>query len=514
MTDISSSADPKADAVVMASSGERLSFAELETRSRRLAHLLRDRGLECGAHMAVLLDNNLRYFEVCWAARRAGLFITPVNWHLGPGEAGYIVEDCGATALVTSNHLESLARELGQRLGSVTTRLVVDDAVEGFEDYEAAIASQPHTPLEEETAGALMFYSSGTTGRPKGILPNIEPAPFGTPTGLDMLTQALYGFEPGMVYLCPAPLYHAAPIAWSLATQRAGGTVVVMERFDAEGVLAAIEEHRVTHVQFVPTHFIRMLRLDPEIRERYDLSSLRTVIHAAAPCPVEIKRQMLDWFGPIIYEYYAGSEGSGFCAVGPEEWLAHPGTVGRPLGVTLHITDEDGTEQPTGEVGQIWFESGVRFQYHHDEEKTKAAFNEHGWSTLGDVGYLDAEGYLYLTDRISHMIISGGVNIYPQEIEDVVVMHLGVADVAVIGAPDEEMGESVMAVVQPTDPDADEDALAAELNALCRAQLAGFKCPRQYRFTASLPRLPTGKLLKRVVREEFGGSSAGSVVGT
>ena len=513
MADICSAADPSTDAVVMASSGERLSFAELEAGSRRLAHLLRDRGLEGGDHMAALLDNNLRYFEVCWAARRAGLFITPVNWHLGPGEAGYIVEDCGATALVTTNRLESLAHELGQRLDAVTTRLVVDGAVEGFEDYDAAIASQPDTPLDEETAGAFMFYSSGTTGRPKGILPNVSPVPFGTPTGLDSLTLALYGFEPGMVYLCPAPLYHAAPIAWSLATQGAGGTVVVMERFDAEGVLAAIEKHRVTHVQFVPTHFIRMLRLDPEIRGRYDLSSLRTVIHAAAPCPVEIKRQMLDWFGPIIYEYYAGSEGGGFCAVGPEEWLAHPGTVGRSLGATVHITDEDGTEQPTGEVGQIWFESGVRFRYHHDEEKTKAAFNEHGWNTLGDVGYLDAEGYLYLTDRISHMIISGGVNIYPQEIEDVLVMHLGVADVAVIGAPDEEMGESVMAVVQPTDPDADEDALAAELNALCRSQLAGFKCPRQYRFTASLPRLPTGKLLKRVVREEFGGSSAGSVVG-
>ncbi len=513
MADICSAADPSTDAVVMASSGERLSFAELEAGSRRLAHLLRDRGLERGDHMAALLDNNLRYFEVCWAARRAGLFITPVNWHLGPGEAGYIVEDCGATALVTTNRLDSLARELGQRLDAVTTRLVVDGAVEGFEDYDAAIASQPDTPLDEETAGAFMFYSSGTTGRPKGILPNMSPVPFGTPTGLDTLTQALYGFAPGMVYLCPAPLYHAAPIAWSLATQGAGGTVVVMERFDAEGVLAAIEKHRVTHVQFVPTHFIRMLRLDPEIRGRYDLSSLRTVIHAAAPCPVEIKRQMLDWFGPIIYEYYAGSEGGGFCAVGPDEWLAHPGTVGRALGATVHITDEDGTEQPTGEVGQIWFESGVRFRYHHDEEKTKAAFNEHGWNTLGDVGYLDAEGYLYLTDRISHMIISGGVNIYPQEIEDVLVMHLGVADVAVIGAPDEEMGESVMAVVQPTDPDADEDALAAELDALCRSQLAGFKCPRQYRFTASLPRLPTGKLLKRVVREEFGGSSAGSVVG-
>ncbi len=513
MTVISPLADPETSAVVMAATGERLSFAELETRSRRLAHLLRERGLNPDAHLAVLLDNNLRYFEVCWAARRAGLFTTPINWHLGPAEAGYILEDCGATALVTTRRLASLAGELADPCRVVPTRLVVDGQLDGFEDYDSALLGQPDSPLAEETEGALMFYSSGTTGRPKGILPNVEPRPFGTGGALDGLTQVLYGFGPGMVYLCPAPLYHAAPIAWSLAAQRAGGTVVVMERFDAEDALAAIEEHRVTHAQFVPTHFIRMLKLDPAVRQRYDLSSLRTVIHAAAPCPVEIKRQMLDWLGPIVHEYYAGSEGTGFCAVGPDEWLAHPGTVGRPLGATLHITADDGQEQGPGEVGQIWFESPVRFEYHHDPAQTKAAFNDRGWSTLGDVGYLDDQGYLYLTDRISHMIISGGVNIYPQEIEDVLVMHPGVADVAVIGTPDPEMGESVMAVVQPSDPGADEAALADQLGALCRSRLAGFKCPRQYRFTPSLPRLPSGKLLKRLVREEFGGSSARSVLG-
>lgn len=500
------------DAVVMAGSGERVSFGQLEANARRLAHLLHQRGFRAGGHLAFLLDNNPRLFEVVWAAQRSGLLYTPINWHLGAEEAGYIVEDCEATAFVSTARLKSLLDRLGAHLGRVSTKLVVDGDVDGFEPHDEAIASMPETALTDEAEGAYMFYSSGTTGRPKGIVPQLSGRAFGTGGTIDPLVRGLYGFEAGMVYLCPAPLYHAAPLAWSMAAQRVGGTVVVMERFDAEDALRAIERYRVTHAQFVPTHFVRMLKLDNDTRARYDTSSLRTVIHAAAPCPIETKHQMLSWWGPIIHEYYAGSEGNGFCAVGPDEWLARPGTVGRAVLGTVHITNDGGEEVRPGTIGQIWFEGTTRFEYHNDPTKTAEAFNDRGWSTLGDVGYVDDDGYLFLTDRISHMIISGGVNVYPQEIEDVLVVHPEVADAAVIGVPDEEMGESVMAVIQPSDSGADTNALVDALRAHCRDRLAGYKCPHEYRFTDALPRLPTGKLLKRKLREEFGGSSAASVV--
>jgi len=511
MASINDTVDPATPAAIIVETGEAISFGELEERSRRLAHLLRARGLGPGTHAAILLDNHLRYFEVCWAAQRAGLYLTPINWHLGAEEAGYILRDCGATALISSSRFADLVTALGDQVDGVTTRLSVDGDFGGFEDYESALAEHPAEPLADETEGALMFYSSGTTGRPKGILPPLTGAPFGSGGVIDMLV-GMYGIGEGSRYLVPAPLYHAAPIGWSMGAQRAGSTVVLLERYDAEVALGAIEAHGVTHAQFVPTHLVRMLKLEPEARERHDLSSLQVAIHAAAPCPVEVKRQMLDWWGPIIHEYYSGSEGAGFCAVSPEEWLERPGTVGKALMGTPHIVGEDGTEQAVGEVGQIWFEGAMAFEYHGDPEKTASVFDEHGWATLGDVGYLDDDGYLYLTDRVSHMIISGGVNIYPQEIEDALILHPGVADAAVIGVPDAEMGESVLGVIQPADPADDEAGLADELDRFCRERLAGFKCPRSYRFVAQLPRLPTGKLLKRKLRDEFGGSSAGSVV--
>jgi acyl-CoA synthetase (AMP-forming)/AMP-acid ligase II len=495
--------DPEKPATIDAATGAVTTYAELEAASNRLAHLLRAEGVRSGDHVAVMLPNSPRYLEVTWAALRSGLYLTPINWHLGPLEAGYIIADCDATVLISSARFAERIAQAEGSLGAVRLRLALGGGLEGFVDLDAATASMPSTPIEDESEGSWMFYSSGTTGQPKGILPPLTNAPLGTRQRFDDLLEHIYGFGPESLYLCPAPLYHAAPIGWSIGTQRLGGTTVVMEHFDPEEALSAIERYRVTHVQFVPTHFVRMLKLPAEVRARYDLSSLTMVVHAAAPCPPEVKRQMLDWLGPIIYEFYAGSEGNGFIAIGPEEWLAHPGSVGRTTGGAVHIVGEDGTEVATGETGQIWFESPNRFEYHKDPAKTEAAFNSRGWSTLGDVGYLDEEGYLYLTDRISHMIISGGVNIYPREIEDVLIAHPAVADVAVIGIPDAEMGESVLAVVELAGGRGGTDELADELVALCRSQLAGFKCPRRVDFVDELPRLPTGKLLKRVLRDRY-----------
>jgi long-chain acyl-CoA synthetase len=491
-------------AVIMGCSGETVTYRVLDERSKRVAQLLHSAGLRPGDHIAILLENHPRYFEVVWGAQRSGLYVTPINWHLKAEEAGYIIDDCGATALVTSATLGGVAAVVEPYLSKVTTRLMIDGIADGYASYEAEIAGFPAEPLEREVEGAVMYYSSGTTGRPKGIKPPRQDEPFGEGGGrLVMLLRDMYGIDSASTYLCPAPLYHAAPLGWTTTAQRLGATVVVMERFDALETLRAIERYRVTHAQFVPTHFVRMLKLDEQQRNTVDVSSLRTVVHAAAPCPVDVKRQMLDWWGPIIHEYYAGSEGNGFCAIDSHQWLAHPGSVGVPVVGVVHILDDDGTELPTGEAGQIWFESDATFEYHNDPEKTKHAFNDRGWSSLGDIGYLDKDGFLYLTDRASHMIISGGVNIYPQEVENELTLHPAVADVAVIGVPNADLGEEVKAVVLPTDPTAAGEDLGRELIAFCRSRLAHYKCPVTVDFVDDLPRLPTGKLLKRELRSRY-----------
>lgn len=493
-----------APAVIMGTSGEVVTYRQLDERSKRYAQLLHAAGLRPGDHVAVLLENHPRYFEVFWGAQRAGLFTTPINWHLKAEEAGYIVADCGATALVTSAALGSVATELEPMLGNVKVRLMVDGTIPGYDSYEQAIDAYPAEALDHETEGSFMFYSSGTTGRPKGIKPHLTPQPFGTGGGaLIMLIQHMYGFTPTSTYLCPAPLYHAAPLGWSTAVQRLGATVVVMERFDPQQALELIERHQITHAQFVPTHFVRLLKLSDAERSAHDLSSLTMAVHAAAPCPVDVKRQMLDWWGPIINEYYAGSEGNGFCAINSEQWLSHPGSVGVPVMGKVHICDEDGNELPTGEAGQIWFESETRFEYHNDPDKTANAYNAQGWSSLGDIGYLDADGFVYLTDRASHMIISGGVNIYPQEVENELTVHPAVLDVAVIGVPNADLGEEVKAVVIAADPANAGPELAAELIAYCRSRIAHYKCPVSIDFVDELPRLPTGKLLKRQLRDRY-----------
>ncbi|MCU1352731.1 MAG: AMP-dependent synthetase and ligase, partial [Acidimicrobiales bacterium] len=450
---------------------------------------------------AVLLDNRPAWFEAVWAGLRSGLYVTPINWHLTAEEAAFIATDCGAEALVAGAALAPVLDAGG--LTAIRVRLGVGGSAPGFEPYEEVVAGRVLDPVPDPCEGQWMFYSSGTTGRPKGIVPGPVGTPLGSPTPFTRLLTGLFGFTRDTVYLSPAPLYHAAPAGWTTGTQRLGGTVVVMERFDPEELLAAVERHRVTHLQVVPTHLIRLLKLPAAVRARYDLSSLRMVVHAAAPCPVAAKRDAMDWLGPIIHEYYAGSEGNGFCAIGPEEWLARPGSVGRSLLGAVHIVGPDGGELPVGEEGEVWFESPRRFAYHGDPTKTASVWNEAGWSTIGDIGRLDDDGYLYLTDRASNMIISGGVNIYPQEIEDLLLGHPAVLDAAVIGTPDPEMGEQVTAYVQPDltqAPSGGAADLPSELIAYCRDHLAHFKCPRTVVLVDELPRLPTGKLLKRLLR--------------
>jgi long-chain acyl-CoA synthetase len=493
---------PDKPAVIAAASSAVTTYAELDRRSNQIAALLTSRGLVTGDVVAVLMPNNDVWFDIVWGALRAGLYVTPINWHLSAREAGYIVTDCEAKAIFADASLTDTVTQLGAAAANVEIRLSTNGELPGFEELSDAIALQPTTPLDGQREGMWMFYSSGTTGQPKGIKPTLPEPELGGPNAFTMLLTGLYGFDPDVVYLCPAPLYHAAPAGWSTGTHRLGGTVVVMARFDPIEFMALIEKHRVTHVQVVPTHLIRLLKVPAAERAKYDLSSLKVLVHAAAPCPVPVKQEVIEWLGPIVHEYYSASEGTGFCAITSEEWLAHPGSVGRSMLGAVHIVGEDGNEVAVGEEGEIWFETSSRFEYHGDPAKTAKAFNEAGWSTIGDVGRVDEEGYLYLTDRSSNMIISGGVNIYPREAEDILVVHPAVEDVAVIGTPDEEMGEKATAFVQLRAGVQPSDQLAAELIAHCRAQLSSFKCPREVRFVDELPRLPNGKLLKRLLIQQ------------
>ncbi|OPC83691.1 acyl-CoA synthetase [Embleya scabrispora] len=504
-------AHPDRPAVILAGSGRVVTYAELDAESNRFAHLLYDAGLRPGDHLAIALENHPLCLAITWAAQRSGLIYTPVSVRLHPDELAYVVDNCGARVFVSSAAVGELADAVLERAPRVERRLMLDGARAGFEAYEEAVRPYPSTPIAVELEGVDMLYSSGTTGRPKGVLPRREDHPLGSGPAVTLyrMLGALYGMDTsgagGDVYLCPAPLYHAAPLRYCMQFLRGGHTVVVLERFDAEAALAAIERYRVTHSQWVPTMFVRMLKLPAEVRNRHDLSSLRYAVHASAPCPPEVKERMLEWWGPVLYEYYAGTEANGYVACTPEEWLTHRGTVGRAILGTLHVCDEQGRELPVGEDGVVYFADGPQFTYHEDPAKTEAGRDPggRGWTTLGDIGHLDADGFLYLTDRQSHLIISGGVNIYPQEVENLLALHPAIADVAVLGVPDADLGEQVKAVVQPAEGAVPGPELAEELIAYCRARLAHYKCPRSVDFRPSLPRRPTGKLYKRLLVEEY-----------
>jgi long-chain acyl-CoA synthetase len=460
------------------------------------------------------MDNSPRYYEILWAAQRSGLRFTCVSSKLTSGELDYILKDSGARALIASSSLADAATTAAAALPGLILWMT-EGAGGSFESFEDARAPMPVTPIADESGGSAMLYSSGTTGRPKGVKrPETGPQPIDAPNALAGIGQALLGFSSDMIYLSPAPLYHAAPLGWSMAVHTLGGTVVVMEKFDAEQALAAIERFGVTCAQWVPTHFVRMLKLPDETRAKYDVSSLKSVFHAAAPCPVPVKEAMIDWWGPIIHEYYAGTESNGFCFISAPRWLTHKGSVGQALNCAVKICDEMGEELPPRTEGAVYFAGGASFEYHNDPAKTAESRNRHGWTTLGDVGWLDEDGYLYLTDRKSFMIISGGVNIYPQEIENLLIGHPKIADVAVVGAPHEEMGEEVVAVVQPADWTEVGEDLAAEISAFARANLSHVKAPRRVDFMRELPRHATGKLYKRLIRDAYWGKAEAEIFKT
>jgi len=492
--------NPDKPAIVMAASGETISYGELDRRSNQVAQLLRARGIGIGETVALCLENHPWFFCLAWGFQRAGVHYVGISSRLTAPEVAYILEDSGAKLLFSSAYLATTMDEVAALAPQVPQLRFGSDA-------EAALAAMPDTPIADERAGVDMLYSSGTTGRPKGVkipLP-VDPA-IDASNVLVQLAMMAYGITPEAVYLSPAPLYHAAPLRWSMTIHKIGGTVVVMERFDPEAALAAIEKYRITDSQFVPTHFVRMLKLPQDVRDKYDVSTLKCAIHAAAPCPVPVKQAMIDWWGPVLFEYYAGTEGNGSTFITSQEWLQKPGSVGKALSGILHICDENGDEVPRGTEGQVFFEPTegmAAFEYHNDPAKTQDAKNKHGWSSLGDVGYMDQDGYLFLTDRKSFMIISGGVNIYPQEIENLLITHPKVADAAVIGAPDPDMGEKVVAVVQPMDMGEESPELAEELMAYLAPQLSRVKMPRQIDFRAQLPRELTGKLYKRLLRDEY-----------
>lgn len=495
-------ATPDKPAFIMGASGEVVTFAELDAKANQIAQLLRASGIQTGQHIAMMLKNCREFIEVVFGCSRAGVVFTPISTHLKKEETAYIINNCNARLFIASASLADVATEAAEHAPELLRKFIVGGETAGFEDWQSAVASQPSDEISDQSLGVPMLYSSGTTGKPKGIFRAPQNTDLDAPHPLK-LVGTYYGFSDATVYLSPAPLYHSAPLFYNTLNMTGGGTSVIMERFDPEQALALIERYEVTHSQWVPSMFIRMLKLPEGIRERYDVSSMQRAIHAAAPCPIDIKRQMINWWGPVICEYYSSTEGVGFTLIDSEDWLAHPGSVGRPLTGVPKILDDEMKVLPPGEVGQIYFDEIGRFEYFDEPGKTDEAFDTRGWGTVGDMGYLDADGYLYLTDRKNFMIITGGVNVYPAEIEGLLVTHPQIADAAVFGIPNEEYGEEVKAVVQLLNHDEAGDALAGDLILWMKERLSSVKVPKSVDFMEQLPRMDNGKLYKRHLMEAY-----------
>ncbi len=484
----------------MQSSGETVTYAALHESANQGAHLFRDLGLTPGSGIAILLPNHVEFLKITWAAQRSGLYYTPISILFQAAEIEYILQNSDASLLITeTSQLDKFDPDHVPGLKI----FLVDGPDQKYPSWQETRANYPITPIDDECEGAEMIYSSGTTGQPKGVQFPLSFAPLGTVSALYETRVKLHQVDQSTRYLSTAPMYHSAPLRYNMMVTRQGGCAYILEKFDPETALSMIEQYKITHSQWVPTMFVRLLKLPTAVRSAYDLSSLKFAIHAAAPCPIDIKQQMIDWFGPILYEYYSGTEANGSTAITSEEWLAHPGSVGRAIHGEIHILDDDGKPLPVGEIGTVYFARGSSFSYYKDPEKTALAHNEQGWSTLGDIGYLDEEGFLYLKDRKSFMIISGGVNIYPQETENVLINHPLVADVAVFGVPNAEFGEEVKAVVELLAPTQGNEQLAETLIDFCRASISHVKCPKSIDFVTSLPRHPTGKLYKRKLRDQY-----------
>ncbi len=495
-------ANPEKPAFIMGSTGETVTFSELDSIANQVAHLLRASGVQQGQHIAMMMKNCREFIEIMFGCMRAGVVFTPISTHLKKDETAYIINNCRAQLFIASASLADIAAEAASQAPVLEHCFIVDGERAGFSDWHSALAEQPSEPIADQSLGVPMLYSSGTTGKPKGVFRAPENIDLDAPHPLK-LAGAYYGFNTDTIYLSPAPLYHAAPLHYNTLNLIQGGTSVIMERFDPEQALALIERHKATHSQWVPVMFVRMLKLSEQVRSKYDVSSMQRAIHAAAPCPIDIKRQMIDWWGPVICEYYSSSEGVGFTLIDSEDWLNHPGSVGRPLTGIPKILDDNLDELPVGEVGQIYFAEVARFEYFDEPGKTDEAFDSRGWGTVGDMGYLDEEGYLYLTDRKNFMIITGGVNVYPAEIEGLLVTHPKVADVAVFGIPNEEFGEEVKAVVQLMDHNDASHETAEDLTLWMKERLASLKVPRSIDFMAQLPRMDNGKLYKRHLMDAY-----------
>jgi len=487
----------------ISTSADAVTFGQLEARANQAAHTFRQLGLKRGDHIVILMENRREFLEICFAADRTGLYYTTASTHLTDDEILYIIRDCRASLVLVSDALIARISGYDDLLAICCPIMVIGRGEDKLPSFTEIASAAKATPIPDESQGLDMLYSSGTTGRPKGVIWALPDQPAGSSSMLIELLSGLFGYGVGTRYLCTAPLYHAAPLRHTMVTIRTGGSAVIMPKFDAEAALALIEAERITHSQWVPTMFVRLLKLSEEARRRYSLNSMTMAVHAAAPCPVDVKHRMIEWWGSIIHEYYAGTENNGFTALTTEEWLGHIGSVGKAKLGVIHICDENGAELPIGAEGEVFFENGHQFEYHNDPEKTRACRNAQGWTTLGDIGRIDDDGYLYLTDRKSFVIISGGVNIYPQEIENLLLQHEAVLDAAVIGIPNEEFGEEVKAVVQLVDGREANEELSSELIAFCRKRLSAVKCPRTLDFRTNFPRSPTGKLLKRQIRDEY-----------